>query len=142
MNPLIKELQNIEMSRAFGPTISLGGQYVQVERELARQKAASDSWKPPVRPDETPPVTTKSYFEQTEPMDWVEWMQFLMALGLFGPLFCCLVLLFPLAFMRLSTAEVQGVIGWASVIFWMGMLAYVAKTERARRLNKRSVGAS
>lgn len=38
MNPLIKELQNAEWSRVFGPTNTLGGELVRVEREVARMQ--------------------------------------------------------------------------------------------------------
>src|SRR5690606_17598133 len=42
MNPIISELQNAEWSRVFGPTNTLGGQMVQVERDLARQQALAN----------------------------------------------------------------------------------------------------
>lgn len=49
MNPLITELQNAEWARVFGPTNTLGGELVRVERELARTQAACrepDYWRP------------------------------------------------------------------------------------------------
>ena len=137
MNPLIKELQNIDMSRAFGPTISLGGEYVRVERELARQKVASETWKPPIPPEKTPAVATKGYLDRAAPMDWVEWVQFLIVLALFGPTFCYVVLVIPLACTRLSAQNCLSAIGWVSVIFCAGILAIVATTERRRAGSQR-----
>ncbi len=40
MDSVTRELQNIEWSRVFGPTNTLGGQLVEVERQLAKVQEA------------------------------------------------------------------------------------------------------
>lgn len=59
MNPVLRELQNVETSRIFGPTNTLAGQLVQVERDLARQQQMADRRVPAWQKADQPSPTSE-----------------------------------------------------------------------------------
>lgn len=122
MNPLIKELQNAEWSRVFGPTNTLGGELVRVERERARMQDLQRErvvWRsaPPERwacPEE---------IIATGPMGVLDWIGTIVGLAVVVPAVLWLPLGLILAGLGVPASDLPGTVLWLLPVFYVCALA-------------------
>lgn len=138
MNPLIKELQNAEWSRTFGPTNTLGGQLVTVEREVARvQNAYRESleWRS-TKADEVCASDIADDIIRNAPMDLRDWIG-----AIFGLAFAVISLWLPvsliLVVIGVPVAAIPGALLWVlPVLYGIALAVCVRKEHKKGRQRK------
>lgn len=140
MNPLIKELQNAEYSRVFGPTNSLGGQLVTVEREVARVQKA---YREPLewygrKADEVRPSDIAKDISNA-PMNVRDWIGTIIGLALLAASLWLPVSLI-LAVIGVPVSAIPGALLWVLPMLYGVALTMCVHSERKKAARTKAGG--